>query len=57
MLEFDREKKLFQKPNLRINLKDGDLRTGSKDRRKVCTFISEDRRSGIADRRKTAKKK
>ena len=46
----------IKNPKLRINLRDGDLRTGPKDRRKVHTFVSKDRRSGIADRRKTAKK-
>ena len=37
---------------LKINLKDSDLRKGLKDRRKVHTYIANDRRSGIADRRK-----
>jgi hypothetical protein len=43
---------LSNKPKLRINLKQGDLRTGPKDRRKVHTYVANDRRSGIADRRK-----
>ena len=46
----------LKKPKLRINLKDGDFRSGPKDRRKVHTFISDDRRSGIADRRKMSRK-
>jgi hypothetical protein len=40
------------KPKLRINLKDSDIRTGPKDRRKVHTYVANDRRSGITDRRK-----
>jgi hypothetical protein len=44
------------KPKLRINLKDSDIRTGPKDRRKVHTYIANDRRSGIADRRKNQNK-
>ena len=47
---------LPNKPKLRINLKQGDLRTGPKDRRKVHTYVANDRRSGIADRRKTQSK-
>ena len=43
-----------EKPKLRINLKDADVRKGPKDRRKVHTFIANDRRSGIADRRKNS---
>ena len=56
MLESDREKMRLEKPKLRMNLKGGDLRTGPKDRRKVHTFIFNDRRSGIADRRKMSRK-
>ena len=56
MVKSDKQKKPFKKPKLRINLKDGDFRSGPKDRRKVHTFISDDRRSGIADRRKTSRK-
>ena len=41
-------------PRLRVNLKDKDRRTGPKDRRKVHTFVANDRRSGIADRRKNS---
>ena len=41
------------KPKLRINLRQGDLRTGPKDRRKVHTYVANDRRSGIADRRRS----
>ena len=41
---------------IKINLKDGDLRTGPKDRRKVHTHIANDRRSGIADRQKNQNK-
>lgn len=44
---------LPRKPRFRINLKDGDLRTGPRDRRKVHTYIANDRRSGITDRRKS----
>jgi hypothetical protein len=44
------------KPKLRINLKDSDIRTGPKDRRKVHTYIANDRRSGIAARRKNQNK-
>ncbi len=40
------------KPKLRINLKDSGRRMGPKDRRKVHTYVANDRRSGIADRRK-----
>jgi hypothetical protein len=47
---------LSNKPKLRINLKQGDLRTGPKDRRKVHTYVANDRRSGIADRRKSQNK-
>ena len=43
---------LSEKPRFRINLKDGDLRTGPRDRRKIHTYVANDRRSGIADRRK-----
>ena len=42
------------KPKLRINLKDADRRKGPKDRRRVHTFVANDRRSGIADRRKNS---
>ena len=42
---------ISSRPRLRINLKDGDLRKGPKDRRKVHTYVANDRRSGIADRR------
>ena len=41
------------KLRLRINLKEGDLRKGPKDRRKVHTYVANDRRSGIADRRRS----
>ena len=41
------------KARLRINLKGGDLRMGPKDRRKVHTYVANDRRSGIADRRRS----
>jgi len=44
------------KPKLRINLKDSDIRKGPEDRRKVHTYIANDRRSGIADRRKNQNK-
>ena len=44
---------ISSKPRLRINLKDGDLRVGPRDRRKVHTYVANDRRSGIADRRKS----
>jgi len=44
------------KPKLRINLKDSDRRMGPKDRRKVLTYVADDRRSGIADRRKNPNK-
>ena len=44
------------KPKFRINLKDSDRRTGPKDRRKVHTYVADDRRSGIADRRKNQNK-
>ena len=47
-----KEKEPFNEPRLRINLKASDIRTGPKDRRKVHTYIANDRRSGIADRRK-----
>ena len=47
----DKEIDLYSKPRLRINLKDSDLRTGPKDRRRVHTYVANDRRSGIADRR------
>jgi hypothetical protein len=53
MLNTDDDKKVFYRPSLRINLKDGDLRTGPKDRRKVHTYVANDRRSGIADRRRS----
>ncbi len=49
-------KKPSNKPKLRINLKASDIRTGPKDRRKVHTYIANDRRSGIADRRKNQNK-
>jgi len=44
------------KPKLRINLKDSGRRMGPKDRRKVHTYVANDRRSGIADRRKSQNK-
>jgi hypothetical protein len=44
------------KPYFRINLKDSDLRAGPKDRRKLHTYLAQDRRSGLADRRKTQSK-
>jgi len=47
---------LSNKPKLRINLRQCDLRTGPKDRRKVHTYVANDRRSGIADRRKSQNK-
>jgi hypothetical protein len=47
---------LSNKPKLRINLRQGDLRTGPEDRRKVHTYVANDRRSGIADRRKSQNK-
>jgi hypothetical protein len=47
---------LSNKPKLRINLRQGDLRMGPKDRRKIHTYVANDRRSGIADRRKTQSK-
>ena len=43
----------FKNPIMRINLKDADLRTGPKDRRKMHTYFANDRRNGIADRRKS----
>ncbi|MHA2219483.1 MAG: hypothetical protein ACXACY_26535 [Candidatus Hodarchaeales archaeon] len=52
MADTDKVKEPFEKPNLRINLKEKDRRTGQKDRRKIHTYIANDRRSGIADRRK-----
>lgn len=45
-------KKVLIRPKLRINLINGDLRKGPEDRRKIHTYIANDRRSGIADRRK-----
>jgi hypothetical protein len=48
--------KTADKPCFRINLKDSDLRTGPKDRRKLHTYLAQDRRSGLADRRKTQSK-
>jgi hypothetical protein len=48
--------KSSNKPKLRINLKDSDRRMGPKDRRKVLTYVADDRRSGIADRRKNPNK-
>ena len=48
------EKKPLFKPRLRLNLKDSERRTGPKGRRKVHTYIANDRRSGIADRRKNS---
>jgi len=50
----DKIKELFNGPNLRINLKNADLRTGPKDRRQVHTYVANDRRSGISDRRKSS---
>ena len=44
---------ISSKLRLRINLKDGDLRVGPRDRRKVYTYVANDRRSGVADRRKS----
>lgn len=52
MKDIDQIKESYIKPILRINLKDGDLRTGPKDRRQAHTYVADDRRSGIADRRK-----
>jgi hypothetical protein len=52
MKDNDQIKESFNQAILRINLKDADLRTGPKDRRKVHTYIANDRRSGITDRRK-----
>ncbi len=52
MKAIDQIKESYNKPVLRINLKDGDLRTGPKDRRQVHTYVADDRRSGFADRRK-----
>ena len=48
----DKDIGISTKLRLRINLKDGDLRMGPKDRRKVHTYVANDRRSGIADRRR-----
>ena len=48
----NKEAGLLKKPRLKINLKGADLRQGPKDRRKVHTYVANDRRSGIADRRK-----
>ena len=56
MDDINQVKKTLDKPYFRINLKDSDLRTGPKDRRKVHTYIANDRRSGIADRRKNQNK-
>ena len=44
---------IFSKPRLRIKLKNGDLRTGPRDRRNVHTYVANDRRSRIADRRRS----
>ena len=49
----DKDMGLSEKPRFRINLKDGDLRTGPRDRRKIHTYVANDRRSGIADRRRS----
>ena len=32
-----------------------DRRVGLKNRRKLCTYIADDRRNGVADRRKSKK--
>ena len=48
--------KSSNKLKLRIDLKDNDRRMGPKDRRKVLTYVADDRRSGIADRRKNPNK-
>ena len=56
MDDINQVKKTLDKPYFRINLKDSDLRAGPKDRRKVHTYIANDRRSGIADRRKNQNK-
>ena len=42
-------------PKLRVNLMNADIRKGPKDRRKVHTYVANDRRSGLADRRKKSK--
>jgi hypothetical protein len=52
MEDIDHTKEPANEPILRINLKDADIRTGLKDRRKVHTYVADDRRSRIADRRK-----
>jgi hypothetical protein len=56
MKNFGQDIDLPNKPKLRINLRQGDFRTGPKDRRKVHTYVANDRRSGIADRRKSQNK-
>ena len=43
-------------PKLRVNLMNADIRKGPKDRRKVHTYVANDRRSGLADRRKNQNK-
>jgi hypothetical protein len=53
MKNSDNIKKLSDKPKLRINFKNSDLRKGPKDRRKIHTYIANDRRSGVADRRRS----
>ena len=52
MKDNDQIKEPYNQAILRVNLKNADLRTGPKDRRKVHTYIANDRRSGITDRRK-----
>ena len=56
MENFGKYEESSNKPKLRINLKDSDRRMGPKDRRKVLTYVADDRRSGIADRRKNPNK-
>ena len=51
MKDIGQKKESFNQAVFRINLKNADLRTGPKDRRKVHTYIANDRRSGIGDRR------
>lgn len=50
----DQIKERHNHTKLRINLKNADLRTGPKDRRKIHTYVANDRRSGISDRRKSS---
>ena len=56
MENFGKYEESSNNPKLRINLKDSDIRTGPKDRRKVHTYVANDRRSGIAYRRKNPNK-